>query len=88
MIHFKTEFHNRFKSGDKIKVTLPKYFNIGHYSKVNQEYITRHYTIGRTDLDESHGQVELFFGIKMMVVEYQWFNEELTNRKIEKDLVD
>ena len=82
MIHFQTEFHNRFKTGDNISVTLPKYVKLGECSNVNQDYVTRKYLIGKTNLDESQGQVELFHGNSSMIVEYQWFNEELTERKI------
>jgi hypothetical protein len=39
--------------------------------------------IGKTDLDDSHGQVELIHKVNgVMIVEYQWFNEILTCRKI------
>jgi hypothetical protein len=39
--------------------------------------------IGKTDLDDSHGQVELIHKVNgVMIVEYQWFNEILTGRKI------
>ncbi len=82
MIHFQTEFNNRFKTGDNISVTLPKYVKYGECSNVNQDYVTRKYLIGKTNLNESQGQVELFHGKNLMVVEYQWFNEELTERKI------
>lgn len=86
MANFKKEFHEAFKSGDKISVTLPKYCHQGEYARVDPTNITKSYTIGRTDLDESQGQVELLYGNRSMVVEYQWFDEELTSRKINKVL--
>ena len=82
MIHFQTEFNERFKTGDKIKVMMPKYKLFGVYFSLKEEYWTREYTIGRTDLDDSHGQVELFCNYTTMIVEYQWFNEELTQKNI------
>jgi hypothetical protein len=42
-----------------ISVTLAKYDRLGEWIKVNPEYIIRNYVIGKTDLDDSHGQVEL-----------------------------
>lgn len=83
-MNFKKEFNDNFKTGDNISVTLPKYVKLGECSNVNQEYVTRKYLIGKTNLNESQGQVELFHGKQSMIVEYQWFNEELTGRKIIK----
>ena len=78
-INFETEFHQNFKSGYNISVMLPKYHNV---TNVHQDYIVKNYLIGRTDLNDSHGQVELTSGNRTMIVEYQWFSEKLTGRKI------
>jgi hypothetical protein len=83
-MNFKKEFNDNFKTGDNISVSLSKYVKLGECSNVNQEYVTRKYLIGKTNLNESQGQVELFNGNNSMIVEYQWFNEELTGRKIIK----
>ena len=74
-INYKTEFLAEYKTGDKIKVSLP------HYN----DKVCFH-TIGRTDLNDIFGQVELLNnkGEVKWIVEYQWFNKELTNRKIIK----
>jgi hypothetical protein len=53
MIHFESEFHAKYKTGDTISVTLAKYDRVGEWIKVNPEYIIRNYVIGKTDLDES-----------------------------------
>jgi hypothetical protein len=36
--------------------------------KVNPEYIIRNYVIGKTDLDDSHGQVELIHKVNGVIV--------------------
>jgi hypothetical protein len=83
MIHFESEFHAKYKTGDTISVTLAKYDRVGEWIKVNPEYIIRNYVIGKTDLDDSHGQVELIHKVNgVMIVEYQWFNEILTVEKL------
>jgi hypothetical protein len=82
MIHFESEFHAKYKTGDTISVTLSKYDRVGEWIKVNPEYIIRNYVIGKTDLDDSHGQVELIHKVNVMIVEYQWFNRNITCRKI------
>lgn len=85
---FKTEFHERFKTGNKISVTLKKYdADKTPYITFRMEEadITKTYEIGSTNLDTAQGQVELLYGTnKSMIVEYQWFNEALTKRKITK----
>jgi hypothetical protein len=82
MIHFESEFHAKYKTGDTISVTLSKYDRVGEWIKVNPEYIIRNYVIGKTDLDDSHGQVELIHKVNVMIVEYQWFNRNINGRKI------
>jgi hypothetical protein len=42
--------------------------------------------IGKTDLDDSHGQVELIHKVNGVMIEYQWFNEILTCRKIKNKI--
>jgi|TARA_R110000782_G_scaffold21110_4_gene56919 hypothetical protein len=82
-IPYQTEFETKYNSGDNILVSIPKYCHIGEASRVAPENIIREYTIGKTDLNDCHGHVEL---IKrngdITIVEYQWFNVELTGRKI------
>jgi hypothetical protein len=41
MIHFESEFHAKYKTGDTISVTLAKYDRVGEWIKVNPEYIIR-----------------------------------------------
>jgi hypothetical protein len=74
-INYKTEFLAEYKTGDKIKVGFPRY----------NDKVSFH-TIGRTDLKDSFGQVELLTnkGEVKWIVEYQWFDEELTDRKVIK----
>lgn len=83
MFRYITEFNSKFKTGDKIKVQIKRFdANTMVLPQYKDAFGTQFYTIGRTDLDVAQGQVELIYGNGSMVVEYQWFNEELTDRKI------
>jgi hypothetical protein len=85
MFRYIKEFNSNFKTGDKIKVQIKRYDANTHIPPpYKHELSTAFYTIGKTDLDTAQGQVELICGDKTMVVEYQWFDEELTTRKISK----